>query len=429
MKRSNKKGFTIVELVIVIAVIAILASVLIPTIAGLVRDANISADTVLAKELNRVLAEEDAKDDASNTDFEAVLKTLRKRGYYIANLNTRADECYFVWDQDSKQILLVDGRENYKVLYSNKAYDEAKTKENWYFAISDAAFAAEVSGEGYIVKNTVANVTDLNNTVAAAEGDVTVYVDESLVIDKKNVIVVNNASANVTINLGESNVSGNNSSNYSQENIPFKVENATLNIVGGTIGATGSWLDADGDPVDSAVLAIDGTLNLSNTTVDADGKDIVVAYSGSTGKISNTTINARSSGINLAGGSDVIVENCIVNVSAAEALFVSNNGGVSKATIDGGEYSAVGNTIVTHGAHIVIENGTFSAAQYNLFKLYSNGGTITIKNGTFTTSEYINYSFDMLTVDIIKDMIATTSTNYDSITVTPNADGSYTIAN
>ncbi|MBR7116849.1 MAG: hypothetical protein IKC87_03980, partial [Clostridia bacterium] len=150
---------------------------------------------------------------------------------------------------------------------------------------------------------------------------------------------------------------------------------------------------------------------------------------GSTGKISNTTINARSSGINLAGGSDVIVENCIVNVSAAEALFVSNNGGVSKATIDGGEYSAVGNTIVTHGAHIVIENGTFSAAQYNLFKLYSNGGTITIKNGIFTTSEYINYSFDMLTEDIIKDMIATSSTNYDSITVTKNADGSYTIAN
>ena len=39
MKRSNKKGFTIVELVIVIAVIAILAAVLIPTIAGLVKKA------------------------------------------------------------------------------------------------------------------------------------------------------------------------------------------------------------------------------------------------------------------------------------------------------------------------------------------------------------------------------------------------------
>ena len=43
MKRNNKKGFTIVELVIVIAVIAILAGVLIPTFAGIVSKANKSA--------------------------------------------------------------------------------------------------------------------------------------------------------------------------------------------------------------------------------------------------------------------------------------------------------------------------------------------------------------------------------------------------
>lgn len=43
MKRNNKKGFTIVELVIVIAVIAILAGVLIPTFAGIIDDANKSA--------------------------------------------------------------------------------------------------------------------------------------------------------------------------------------------------------------------------------------------------------------------------------------------------------------------------------------------------------------------------------------------------
>lgn len=38
--RNNKKGFTIVELVIVIAVIAILAGVLIPTFAGVINKAN-----------------------------------------------------------------------------------------------------------------------------------------------------------------------------------------------------------------------------------------------------------------------------------------------------------------------------------------------------------------------------------------------------
>lgn len=43
MKKLNKKGFTIVELVIVIAVIAILAAVLIPTFSGVVEKANESA--------------------------------------------------------------------------------------------------------------------------------------------------------------------------------------------------------------------------------------------------------------------------------------------------------------------------------------------------------------------------------------------------
>ena len=52
MKHTNKKGFTIVELVIVIAVIAILAAVLIPTFSNLIKKANISNDTAVAKNLN-----------------------------------------------------------------------------------------------------------------------------------------------------------------------------------------------------------------------------------------------------------------------------------------------------------------------------------------------------------------------------------------
>ena len=43
MKNNNKKGFTIVELVIVIAVIAILAAVLIPTFTGVTERAKESA--------------------------------------------------------------------------------------------------------------------------------------------------------------------------------------------------------------------------------------------------------------------------------------------------------------------------------------------------------------------------------------------------
>ena len=49
MKKSNKKGFTIVELVIVIAVIAILAAVLIPTFSHVVDKANESKDMQAAR--------------------------------------------------------------------------------------------------------------------------------------------------------------------------------------------------------------------------------------------------------------------------------------------------------------------------------------------------------------------------------------------
>ena len=49
MKNTKKRGFTIVELVIVIAVIAILASVLIPTFTGVVANAKAAAELESAR--------------------------------------------------------------------------------------------------------------------------------------------------------------------------------------------------------------------------------------------------------------------------------------------------------------------------------------------------------------------------------------------
>lgn len=41
---KNKKGFTLVEMIVVIAILAILAAVLVPTLMGVVGDANAKAD-------------------------------------------------------------------------------------------------------------------------------------------------------------------------------------------------------------------------------------------------------------------------------------------------------------------------------------------------------------------------------------------------
>ena len=56
MVKKHKKGFTIVELVVVIAVIAILAAVLIPTFVNLVHKAEFSNDQALVRNINTTLA-------------------------------------------------------------------------------------------------------------------------------------------------------------------------------------------------------------------------------------------------------------------------------------------------------------------------------------------------------------------------------------
>ena len=80
MKR-NRKGFTIVELVIVIAVIAILAAVLIPTFSSLIQKANLSADEQAVRSMNTALMADEAINGKPSNLGEA-RAVLASAGYY-----------------------------------------------------------------------------------------------------------------------------------------------------------------------------------------------------------------------------------------------------------------------------------------------------------------------------------------------------------
>ena len=91
MKKNNKKGFTIVELVIVIAVIAILAAVLIPTFTGVTERAKESAAMQNARNawMNYVSANADQPGYKENICIES---TVDEKVYYFHVENGVFDE-------------------------------------------------------------------------------------------------------------------------------------------------------------------------------------------------------------------------------------------------------------------------------------------------------------------------------------------------
>lgn len=90
MKNNKKRGFTIVELVIVIAVIAILAAVLIPTFSNVVENANKSACQQEARnKYVEVLAQdlEDGVQDGKKGDTDISVATAGE-GKYTYTVST-----------------------------------------------------------------------------------------------------------------------------------------------------------------------------------------------------------------------------------------------------------------------------------------------------------------------------------------------------
>ena len=96
---KNKKAFTVVELVIVIAIIAILAAVLIPTFASIIKKANISKDQQLIRNLNTALVSDRADNGGKNhRNMTEALEAAEKFGYEVGKINASGTDNEILWD-------------------------------------------------------------------------------------------------------------------------------------------------------------------------------------------------------------------------------------------------------------------------------------------------------------------------------------------
>ena len=115
MAKKLKRAFTIVELVIVIAVIAILAAVLIPTFTTLIDRANQSADTQMVKNLNQILSSSQILEGKPASTMSEALRQAEEGGYSVDKL-TPTSKGDILWEQGSNRFVLV---EEGKIVYGD----------------------------------------------------------------------------------------------------------------------------------------------------------------------------------------------------------------------------------------------------------------------------------------------------------------------
>ena len=142
MKHTNKKGFTIVELVIVIAVIAILAAVLIPNLSRLVTKADKSAAMQEAK----------AAMDNDLINAEGALENMAK--YTVTDSNSKKTQYYVISETTSKKssdselvMKVVDGTAS---ILGNDTDDTTANAKYYSVAAYNGIFTVtdETTGEG-----------------------------------------------------------------------------------------------------------------------------------------------------------------------------------------------------------------------------------------------------------------------------------------
>ena len=123
MAKKLKRAFTITELVIVIAVVAILAAVLIPTFSNIVQRSRESADTQNVRSMNETLNAVELLEGKPATMTE-VIDAVAESGYLVENLTPTGEGYDIVWDEENNRFALI-GNEGDVVYSEGEVTDKA----------------------------------------------------------------------------------------------------------------------------------------------------------------------------------------------------------------------------------------------------------------------------------------------------------------
>lgn len=411
MMKNTRKGFTITELVIVIAVIAILAAVLIPTFASLIKKANMSSDEQAAREMNTAL--QSASATTKPTSLKEVVDILEEAGFNALALKPHTKGYQFYWCSADNTILLVEEASKTVKFPTDKKLADA-------FAGHQAEGKVLVLADGTKYINVEVNSDNIVEALQAGS-DVTLTEDivlsEVIAIKDNMTIDLNghklngssNASrplemtngASLTVQAGDKNVE---CGAYGLVNIPGTVKECEVTLEGGTYTANtanGAFvrLREGADNVTVTLKDVDyvdaSSDGFALNTYGFNGESTIIVEGGSytanagfqvpgKAKFVGVTINTSAVAFEISGEAELI--DCVITTANAT---VGSAPAAGVAVSHGGTAKVSGCTINTSGA---------------AFYVYSTGGTIVANNNTIGSCRVLadGLQWGTITVDGVK---------------------------
>ena len=347
MKRSNRKGFTIVELVIVIAVVAILTAVLIPTFGGIIEKANASADEQTVYQMTTALEIE-----GNPENLDAALEALEKNGIKLEALIPLSAGYSYVWNDQTKKIEFVKTSET--------------TLKPIGVAVKSAADLAAAFNNGAKYVKLDSNITvGQSITISGADG--------TLDLNGKTIAVNTGAKVRpITIAEGSEVV-------ITNGNI--------VNTFAGTYGVCDNY----------------GTLTLNNINFSEGEGDNGAAFKNNTG--GKMYVNGGSYSITHANGNQVFRnhQDCTDNYLEINSATITSSSTTNyplfvrsgEAKINGGSIYGTMGAINLNAGKLTIDGGEFVNTNANAgdyYAIYVNNAfgdsVLEVLSGTFTGKNY-----------------------------------------
>lgn len=198
--KKYKSGFTIVELIIVIAVIGILIAILIPVFSNIIRKANNAADVSACKNMNVVLISERDVVHDENVGFIEACMALHKAGFSVGKVVPKVPENRFYYDTVIGKVLLVDSTTEEvtfpKDLEGRTAADATAEGGRWILLIKPFADIATeagmaMAGDYSIISDTVISLKESESYTLDLGGN-------TLNLNNKSLIIIGDGTVNFT---------------------------------------------------------------------------------------------------------------------------------------------------------------------------------------------------------------------------------------